>query len=264
MRRPALVTLLAVAAWTGGGLLLERGTGRTGQLALGIATAGLLAVLLRLQSPLLQAQTLAVAAVATAGEIAGSLVWGLYAYRLGDVPAFVPPGHGLVYLAGASLAALAGTRLAGPLVAVAAVGAAGWGLLGLAAPSPDLAGLVGCACLVAVLAGSRRPIYAGVFLVVGALELYGTALGTWSWAPVVPGLRLSQGNPPSGVASGYVLFDVTALALTARLRRRAQRRRARSASRSTGRAARISSRAASTFPHTSQSRNPRARPSPSR
>jgi hypothetical protein len=28
-------------------------------------------------------------------------------------------------------------------------------------------------------------------------------------------LRLPQGNPPSGAASGYVVFDVLALALTA-------------------------------------------------
>ncbi len=55
------------------------------------------------------------------------------------------------------------------------------------------------------------PLYAGVFLVVAALELYGTAIGTWRWAPALPGLGIPDGNPPSGVASGYVWFDVMAL-----------------------------------------------------
>ena len=61
---------------------------------------------------------------------------------------------------------------------------------------------MGCAFLIAVLLWTRRPVYAGVFMVVVALELYGTAVGTWRWEAVVPGLGLSQGNPPSGVASG--------------------------------------------------------------
>src|SRR5260221_13027841 len=38
--------------------------------------------------------------VATGFEIFGSLVWGVYRYRLHNVPLFVPPGHGMVYLFG--------------------------------------------------------------------------------------------------------------------------------------------------------------------
>ena len=50
-----------------------------------------------------------------------------------------------------------------------------------------------------------------MFLVVARLELYGTAIGTWRWAHELPGLGIPDGNPPSGVASGYVWFDVMAL-----------------------------------------------------
>jgi hypothetical protein len=103
-------------------------------------------------------------------------------------------------------------------------------------------------------------------MVVVGLELYGTAVGTWSWEPSVPGLGLSQGNPPSGVASGYVVFDVLALALVARLYvavAALQSRRGRRSAASTTVLVRISSRAESTLPQTSQSRNPRALPSPS-
>jgi len=215
VRRPALVTLATVAVWTVGGLWLDGHVGRTGQLLLGVLTAVVFGGLLWLHAPAVRLQALAVVGFATMGEVIGSLVWGLYSYRLDNLPAFVPPGHGLVYLAGFSLAALVGRRI---LLGVAAVGAAGWGIAGLSVlPAADVSGAIGCAFLVAALLMTRVPVYAGVFLVVAVLELYGTALGTWTWEAAVPGLGLSQGNPPSGVASGYVVFDILALLLAVRL-----------------------------------------------
>jgi len=84
-------------------------------------------------------------------------------------------------------------------------------------PRRDVAGAVGVPLLLVFLwRGRNRAIYAAVFLVVASLELYGTAIGTWRWAHELPGLGISDGNPPSGVASGYVWFDVMAL-LTAPL-----------------------------------------------
>jgi hypothetical protein len=66
--------------------------------------------------------------------------------------------------------------------------------------------------LLAFLLRSRNgAVYAGVFVVVAALELYGTAIGTWRWAVEVPGTGIPNGNPPSGVAAGYVWFDVMAV-----------------------------------------------------
>jgi hypothetical protein len=59
---------------------------------------------------------------------------------------------------------------------------------------------------------------------VGALELYGTSIGTWRWAAEVPGLGIPDGNPPSGVASGYVWFDVMALLVAPHLVALARRR----------------------------------------
>ena len=53
--------------------------------------------------PLDRARVAALVLVATAGEILGSQVFQWYTYRRHDLPAFVPPGHGLVYLAGLRL-----------------------------------------------------------------------------------------------------------------------------------------------------------------
>jgi hypothetical protein len=65
--------------------------------------------------------------------------------------------------------------------------------------------------------GRAPAIYAGVFVVVAFLELWGTAIGLWQWHAVTPGLGLPMGNPPSGAVSGYVLFDIVAIAVTARI-----------------------------------------------
>ena len=155
---------------------------------------------------------------ATLAEVTGSIIWGVYTYRLHNLPTFVPPAHGLVFIAGLSLSQ-ALPRHTRALVAAAAVGAATWGALGLTVlPRTDAAGALGVPLLLAFLWRSRaRAAYAGVFLVVAALELYGTAIGTWRWAAALPGLGIPDGNPPSGVASGYVWFDVMALLLAPRL-----------------------------------------------
>jgi hypothetical protein len=182
------------------------------QLALGVLTWAVLFAALSQVSTERRVQTLAVVGFATIGEVTGSLIWGVYHYRLHNLPLFVPPAHGLVYLTGLSLAYTL-RRHTRALVATAAIAAATWGLLGLAAvPRRDVAGAIGVPLLLVFLLRSRyRAIYASVFLVVAALELYGTAIGTWRWAVRLPGLGIPDGNPPSGVASGYVWFDVMAL-----------------------------------------------------
>ena len=126
----------------------------------------------------------------------------------------MPPCHGLVYLAGFSLAAWAAPRK-DLFVRVALVAVLAWGIAGVTVlPHADVGGAIGAALLAVYLVRGRAPeIYAGVFLVVAWLELYGTAIGTWEWAVTIPGTAVPQGNPPSGVASGYVWFDIVALAL---------------------------------------------------
>ncbi len=195
-----LAVLLAVDTQVGLGV----------QLVLGVVTwLVLLAAIWRLAA-IMRAQVLGVVVFATIAEVTGSLIWGVYRYRLHNLPLFIPPAHGLVYLSGVALAAVVRARL---LVGVAAAGSVGWGLAGITVlPRLDVAGAMCVPLLAAFLWRSRfRAAYAGVFVVVAALELYGTSIGTWRWATELPGLGIAQGNPPSGVASGYVWFDVMAL-----------------------------------------------------
>jgi hypothetical protein len=205
-RRYALVLPAYLAAL----LALDTQVSRHGQLALGALTFVVLAVALWPLAPLVRAQAVGVVLFATIGEVTGSLVWGVYHYRLHNLPLFIPPAHGLVYLSGIALSRSLRTRA---VVWAAAVSATAWGIAGLTVlPRLDVAGAVGVPLLLVFLWRSRaRATYAGVFLAVAALELYGTSIGTWRWASTLPGLGIPDGNPPSGVASGYVWFDVMAL-----------------------------------------------------
>ena len=199
------------------------------QLALGALTWLVLAAALAQAPRERRAQVAGVVCFATIGEVTGSLLWGVYSYRLHNLPLFVPPAHGIVYLTGLSFAT-AFRQHARALTVAAATAASAWGLLGLTVlPHRDVAGAIGVPLLLVFLWRSRnRALYASVFLVVAALEFYGTAIGTWRWAPSLPGLGIPDGNPPSGVASGYVWFDVMAL-LTAPLILRALRTRSAAA-----------------------------------
>jgi hypothetical protein len=81
-----------------------------------------------------------------------------------------------------------------------------WGLL--RPPVPDLLGFVTWAIFIRFLARGRYPLlYSVSFVMTMALELYGTGLGIWTWAPLLPGLWLPAGNPPTGIGAGYAAMD---------------------------------------------------------
>jgi hypothetical protein len=227
-------TAAVVVLWIGAVLLLDAVPVADGaevfrQVLLGLSTWAVLGVLLRREVPLVRAQTLVVVVLATLVEYTFSPLLEAYVYRIGTVPLFVPPGHGLVYLAALTLARSRPVRAASRLAVAATVvvgGAwAGYGLL--LAPRSDVLGAFWFACLVGFLAwGRARLLYVGAFVVVSYLEILGTGLGTWTWAAVDPVAGIvGQGNPPSGAAGGYGWFDLYAgllaprvLALVARLR----------------------------------------------
>lgn len=199
---------------------LDRFASAGEQLLLGAATWFVLIAACRPLPADERARVALVILVATCAEVLGSLILGVYEYRLSNLPAFVPPGHGLVYLGGLAIGrwvvASGHLRLfIGAVIGVLAV----WGVAGVALLGrTDLAGaLAGAGLAYCLLRGRSPALYGGVFLIVGFLEIYGTAVGAWSWAEAVPQIGLPAGNPPSGIASIYVLFDIAAISLAPRL-----------------------------------------------
>ena len=209
-------------------LLLDRGAGIWWQRLLGLGTWLLLVALLRREASLVRAQVAVVVVFATAVEYTFSPLLEVYVYRLDNVPAFVPPGHGLVYLCalamGRSAWVRAHLRLAVTATLVLGGAYAAWGLL--LSDRLDVLGAFWFGCLAGFLAwGRSRPLYVGAFVVVTYLEVLGTWLGTWEWQRHDPTGLVAIGNPPSGAAGGYGWFDLAAvlagpavLAATRRLR----------------------------------------------
>ena len=70
----------------------------TQQHALGLLTFTFVFVATRFSPRTERRQVWLMVGIATCVELFLSLVWGLYQYRWGNVPLFVPPGHGLLYL----------------------------------------------------------------------------------------------------------------------------------------------------------------------
>lgn len=140
---------------------------------------------------------------ATLGECFLSLVWGLYDYRLGNIPAFVPPGHALLLMLGVIIAA----RLRDWINWVVPLAAAPFVLL-LAFTGIDTFGVLLFAILILCMIFSRsRKLYAVMFVLSLAMEIYGTWIGNWEWRPVVPWLELTTTNPPLAAGVFYCLLD---------------------------------------------------------
>jgi hypothetical protein len=210
----------AVLAVIVGFLALDHHASPHQQLMLGVGTWTILIAACLPLSAEERGRAALVVLVATCAELIGSIVLGAYVYRLDNLPAFVPPGHGLVYLAGLRISqSLPVLRHSRAFVTGAAAIVAVWAVLGLVLLGrTDVLGAAAGAGLVYMMFRGRAPtLYAGVFIVVALLELYGTAIGAWRWSEAVPGTPIGAGNPPSGIASVYVLFDIAAITFAPRL-----------------------------------------------
>ena len=148
---------------------------------------------------------------ATLGEIFLSLVWGLYEYRLSNVPLFVPPGHALLFMLGRILAESARGWIgwfvplaAAPFVILLAVTRLG-----------TLDAMLFALFLLCLLSGRASRLYAIMFVLSLAMEIYGTGLGNWTWAAEAPWLGFTTTNPPLAAGAFYCMLDMLVVATVA-------------------------------------------------
>jgi hypothetical protein len=192
------------------------------QCGLGVLTFFVLWCCTRYLPPGHRRQVWVCVVIATGFEVFGSLIWGVYRYRLGNIPLYVPPGHGLVYVFGLLAADLPVFRRHGRraataiLLACAVYQVAGLTVLPLVTHRLDVQGAF-CLPVLAwcVRFSPRYALFAAIFVATLDLELAGTWAGDWTWAARAPWTGLPSGNPPAAIAGGYCVIDGTVLLVMA-------------------------------------------------
>lgn len=209
--------ILLIVATLAGGLAADGNTGFAGQVALSAGFWGVLFYLLGCVNRDERRALIACLAISTAGEMLLSLVWGLYVYRLGNIPLFVPPGHALMLMLGISL-----SRRMPEAAAVAIILCAAAYTLAAAAAGVDTLGvaLFLMFAMAALAMPVQRRLYASTFVLALALELYGTWMGNWTWPREVPGMALVTTNPPGASGAFYSVLDALVVATMLLLARR--------------------------------------------
>ena len=199
-----------IVATIAGGLLLDQLWPGIGQHLVSVAAWTLMAFLLRNAAAKDRKALVACLVIATAGEVFLSLVWGLYRYRQGNIPLFVPPGHVLLFFLGLRIAERLPERSVAWIAALAAP------LVGLLAWSgrDTLGPLLYALFLLCLWLSPSRRLYATMFVLSLAMELYGTWMGNWRWNDAVPWLGLTTANPPIAAGAFYCVLDLLVVMLT--------------------------------------------------
>jgi len=196
-------------------LVMDAGGSMEQQNFMGVIAWTFLAILLFGENKEVRMQVIIAVGFATLGEHFASIYMGGYTYRFGNVPAYVPPGHGMVYLTAVALARSGFFLKYARRIAVFVVLVCGawsiWGISGYPAQGDQVGAILFCVFLIYLFKGRSPMVYLAAFFITTWLELIGTAAGTWKWAAIEPVMGLSQGNPPSGVAAWYCLVDAVAI-----------------------------------------------------
>ena len=202
---------LIITAVIAGGLAFDQHVEFWGQTLTNVALWVLLLYWLRYARPDEQLALSVCVLYATLGEIFLSLVWGLYEYRLANVPLFVPPGHALLFMLGRILAERARDWIVWfvPLAATPFILLLAWTGLG------TLDALLFALFLLCLLSGRAGRLYAVMFVLSLAMEIYGTWLGNWTWAEEAPWLGFTTVNPPLAAGAFYCMLDMLVVATVA-------------------------------------------------
>lgn len=150
--------------------------------------------------------------IAGTGEVILSLVWGLYDYQFLNVPLFVPPGHALLMTLGLIISQKMLKHKEGrAFQAIFPWGAFIYAGFAWTVGFDQFGALLFCVFGICMIFSRARMLYATMFVIALAMELYGTALGNWRWIDTTPWLNISAANPPFSAGALYCLLDLLVL-----------------------------------------------------
>ena len=149
------------------------------------------------------------------GEYLFSIVMGMYSYRLGNVPHYVPPGHALVYVAvlyfsKASSIIKNKIKLEKFFTIFILIYATVFLIF-----RNDVFGFVMTIATILILRKKPRErlFYLSMYITVAYLEIVGTNYLCWQWPSTAWDVFdfLPSHNPPSGISFFYFLLDLGTL-----------------------------------------------------
>jgi hypothetical protein len=201
-RRDAAVVILALATLAIG-IPVDAAGASWAQPIVSTWTWAVLGAIVALSQPGERRELAACVALATLGELFLKDVWGLYVYRLDNLPLFIPPGHALVYASARRMARIAPSwlPLAVAVTFAVVVGRGAWA-------GTDTFGVLWFGVFLAYLRHTADPeLCTSLFLFALAIESYGTALGGWRYFTIEPWFGLTTTNPPVWIGAIYCTLE---------------------------------------------------------
>jgi hypothetical protein len=176
--------------------------------------AGFIIVYYR-SGPRIREQMLYAVAIGFVGEHLFSIVLGMYTYRLGNVPLYIPFGHAIVYIAVVyfckkSIIKEKKSFLERMFALFVIIYATAFLIF-----ANDIFGFIMSMLVLFLLRNKPRErlFYLTMYIVVVFLEIVGTTYNCWYWPETafdkIPFLQ--SANPPSGISLFYFLLDLGSL-----------------------------------------------------
>lgn len=194
-------------------LLLEAGF--DGQWLCNLAGPPYLLLMLMALKPEQRRMALIFVPFSAVGEYLFSILFGLYAYKFGEVPFYVPFGHAILFCTGLLIEDLplvqrSVAKVRWFLIAVHAALFAG----AVFALGDTLSAIFGVLFLIILWRKRARLLYLIMGVLVLYIELVGTIFGCWYWPPTPFGV-LHTTNPPVGAFVCYVIADILVIKIAA-------------------------------------------------
>ncbi|MGB8338000.1 MAG: hypothetical protein WCD07_06600 [Burkholderiales bacterium] len=208
----ALIIVLTLAL----GLVIDRLGGIAGQIVVSVTVWSLLLYLLSLQIPVWRITLIFAMALVFAFECLLSLVFGWYDYHFLNIPPFVPPGHILLFMLGATLA----PRVPDVATLITPIAVALYGTFAAISGWSTFDSALAIIFLITYRYGSSHKTFTIMLLLALGLELWGTWLGNWTWRPVTPFTGgLTTHNPPLLAGAVYACFDMCVMVIARKVHR---------------------------------------------